>query len=252
MSKKQDTIDILFAECQRKNDYIFTNKDVKSACEKTGFSNPYDVTKIDQSNKLPACLSEKDYFIAHLGKGRHQFVRGINIGYHQFEPVQAHTDKSYKKSLLNEVDKSESNILSLCSNQQILNDFLYEDEVAAPKSYGARRTKCDLHYHIGNTPLTLDKMQMEIDLTMEINHIVTVFEAKNGFHNDFAVYQLFHPFLYYHYLKAEQGIDIKEINCCYLLRNKKKLRLYLYTFSDLAHISSIKLIKSKEYNLVER
>ncbi|MCW3134124.1 MAG: hypothetical protein N2V78_07355 [Methanophagales archaeon] len=46
-----------------------------------------------------------------------------------------------KRRNLNEFDTSESNILSVASNQRIIHDFLYEDIVASPKVYSARRTK---------------------------------------------------------------------------------------------------------------
>ncbi len=250
--KKTKAIEKLFASCQRKGNYVFDNDDVKRAIKQLGFKNPFDVTKIDQSKKLPQAVREEDYFIAHLGKGRHQFVKGIQYGYHQFETPQQQKNWDYRRSLLNEVDSSESNILSLCANQFITHDFLYQDITAKPKVYGGRRTFCTMNYKAGSTALQLERMQMEIDMTMENDGVVTIFEAKNDFHDDFSVYQLFHPFLYYHQLKQKQNIAIKDVNCCYLLREDKKLRVYLYTFADLAQIESIKLLKSCEYRMVER
>lgn len=86
----------------------------------------------------------------HLGGGKHKFVKGINNGFHVFEEIDASKifDWKYRKSILNEFDTSESNILSVASNQRIIHDFLYEDIVASPKVYNARRTKMDISYHI--------------------------------------------------------------------------------------------------------
>ena len=126
----------------------------------------------------------------------------------------------YKKSLLNDFDTSESNILSLGFNQKIIHDFLYDDITASPKVYNARRTKASLDYFIGKQKIETQKLQMEIDLTMELNGVVTIFEGKNNFPKDFAVYQLFNPYLYYQRIKQENQLKIKEINCCYLLRKK--------------------------------
>jgi len=109
---------------------------------------------------------------------------------------------------------------------------------------------------IGRTSVKTTNLQMEIDLTMELNGTVTIFEGKNGFAENFAVYQIFHPFLYYQKLKRENKIAIKNITCCYLLRKKEKensiIKIYNYTFQDKSNMTSIKLLKSKQYNLTQR
>ena len=97
---------------------------------------------------------------------------------------------------------------------------------------------------------------MEIDLTMEYNSIVTVFEGKNGLPENFAVYQLFHPFKYFSNIKKENKLPIRQITACYVLRfrenNSSVLRLYNYTFEDENNICSIKLLKNAQYNLIGR
>ena len=133
---------------------------------------------------------------------------------------------------------------------------MYEDIVANPKVYNARRTKSTIDYFIGKEHIQTKNLQMEIDLTMEYNGLVTVFEGKNKFPKNFAVYQLFAPFLYYQKLKKEKQINISETTCCYLLRNKEKagsvIRIYNYTFEDNRNMRSIKILKSKQYNLIHR
>lgn len=95
---------------------------------------------------------------------------------------------------------------------------------------------------------------MEIDLTMELEGVVTVFEAKNGFPDDFALYQIFHPFKYYSILKREKGLEIKQISCCYVLRKRVRgtsiIRLYKYTFDDEDQMKSLRLLKNAEYTLI--
>lgn len=96
--------------------------------------------------KIPQILLDEDYFILHLGRGRHKFVKGINNGFHSFEDINEDNifDWKYRKSILNEFDTSESNILSVAGNQRIIHDFLYEAIVASPKVYNARRTKMEI------------------------------------------------------------------------------------------------------------
>lgn len=157
---------------------------------------------------------------------------------------------------MNEFDTSESNILSVASNQRILHEFLYSDITASPKVYNARRTKMSLSYLVGSEQIRTTNLQMEIDLTLEHEGIVTVVEGKNGFPPDFAIYQLFHPFLYYWTLRAENALPISAITCCYVLRKRddanSTLRLYLYTFQDPQRMDSIILMKKAQFNLIRR
>jgi len=258
MGTKQKVITELFKICQKKKNFIFDNVLVKQICKEYGFGNPFDVTKLDNTSKFPQILLDKDYFILHLGKGRHKFVKGINNGFHSFEKINKNNifDWKYRKSILNEFDTSESNILSVASNQRIIHDFLYEDIVASPKVYNARRTKMNLFYFVDEEEIQAQNLQMEIDLTMELRGVITIFEGKNGFPENFAIYQLFHPFKYYSILKEEKKLDIKQITCCYVLRKREReksvIRLYNYTFEDKDSMSSIKLLKNAQYNLTKR
>jgi len=258
MGIKQEIITELYRNCKQKNNFIFNNDDVKQLCKKLGFGNPFDVTKLDNTSKFPKILLEENFFILHLGEGKHIFYNEINHGFHKFESVD---DKNifnwkYRKSILNEFDTSESNILSVANNQRIIHDFLYEDIVASPKVYNARRTKMTFSYNICEETIFVKNLQMEIDLTMEYLKQITIFEGKNGFPNDFAVYQLFHPFKYYSKLKEKNKLDINQISCCYVLRNiengKSKIRLYKYIFEDENDMASIKLLKNAQYNLIVR
>jgi hypothetical protein len=255
---KQKVIAEIFKLCEKGKGFVFDNMLVKKVCKKHGFGNPFDVTKLDDTSRFPQILLDKDYFILHLGEGRHEFVKGIKKGFHVFEKIEKKKifDWKYRKSLLNEFDTSESNILSVASNQRIIHDFLYEDIVAGPKVYNARRTKVSISYRVGKEKIIAKNLQMEIDLTMELYRIITIFEGKNGFPEDFAVYQLFHPFKYYSLLKKKNKLDMKMITCCYILRKRDKgtsiLRLYNYTFEDENDMSSIKLLKNAQYNLIKR
>jgi hypothetical protein len=257
-NKKQEVILDIFNACKKEGNLIFDNDLVKQICLKHKFGNPFDATKINSSDDLPDPVKEKDYFIVHLGEGRHKFVKGINVGFCNFEKIKKDNtfDWKYRKSILNEFDTSEANILSIASNQRIIHDFLYEDIVASPKVYHPRRTKMSISYRIGSERIHTENLQMEIDLTMELHGEVTVFEGKNGFPKDFAVYQIFHPFKYYSVLKREKKLDVNSVTCCYVLRKlyggQSVLRLYNYTFEDDEDIRSIKLLKSAQYNLIRR
>ena len=258
MNKKQKVLSEIYRICLKQNDFVFDNDLVKKSCKKHKFGNPFDATKLDSTEKLPKIMLKNDVFIMHIGSGKHKFVKGISKGYHAFEKIDKKNiiQWQYRKSILNEYDTSESNILSVASNQKIIHDFLYQDIVAFPKVYNARRTKTSFDYKVGKEKIEMNNLQMEIDLTMEYAGLVTVFEGKNNFPKDFAIYQIYHPFLYFSKLKKGNKLPIKQISTCYILRkkinNKSILRLYNYTFKNENDISSIKLLKFAEYHLIKR
>lgn len=183
VSKKDATLTELFEICQQQGNFEFDNDLVEQVARKHGFKNKFDATKLDNSTLLPEALRQADYFVLNLGKGRHRFVQGIHNWYHTFEPIHASEvlDWKYRQSILNDFDTSESNILSVASNQRVLHHFLYEDIVASPKVYNARRTKATLTYRVGSYQVVAERVQIEIDLTLEHQGIVTVVEGKMAF-----------------------------------------------------------------------
>ena len=122
-----------------------------------------------------------------------------------FEYIQKSVKWEYKKSLLNQYNDSESNALSIANNQRILHDFLFGKDLEfenidiskRPKTYFPHRTKTTLEYYFENEKIIAKNQQIEIDLTIEFNGTIGIFEAKNGSPNNFNIYQIYHPFLYY-------------------------------------------------------
>jgi len=265
-SKKSQVIEELYKICQLKNEYIFHNDTVKDVCKKIGFGNPFDATKLDNKTKLPEILIQNDLALIHIGSGKHKFVKGIEKVYHNFEPIQKTINWNYKKSILNQYNSSESNILSVANNQRILHHFLFgkdkelddSDILLRPKTYFPHRTKVSLNYSFGDEAmLELTNIQIEIDLTIEFKGNIGVFEAKNGKADSFSIYQLYHPFLYYHIANQQDTLNgkIKEIFGVYVIREKSItgdiLRLWAYTFTNPFDITSIKSIKSVAYKLIQ-
>lgn len=263
LSLKRQVLEEIFNGFQRTGRAVFTNQDVKRVCQRVGFGNPFDATKVDTKDILPDIMRQHGYCIAHLGRGRHWFIQELCHWFHDFEPIskdeQIHW--RYRKSLLNDIDRGEASVLSLAINQHILHDFVYEDVVASPKIYIPGRTKADLNYQVGNTYLQTQGLQMEMDLVLEYQGTVTILEAKSKriFPSDFVVYQLFHPVKFYDMKARQMGIEIGKINACYIVKAvsggrhpRVRLRLYLYEFTDLDRLDSIKLVRKAEYHLIPR
>ncbi|WP_231860241.1 type II restriction enzyme [Helicobacter himalayensis] len=202
-NKKHLVLESLWQHCQKENNFIFHNDLVKEICKKHNFGNPFDVTKLDSIEKLPRIFQANDICVLHLGKGYHQFIKGINKLYHCFESLQDSKKWQYKKSLLNEYNDSESNILSVANNQRILHHFLFGADLEfenlsienRPKTYFPHRTKTTLHYYFDTQEIIAQNQQIEIDLTLEYQGVIGIFEAKNGTPKNFNIYQIYHPFI---------------------------------------------------------
>ena len=73
--------------------------------------------------------------------------------------------------------------------------------------------------------------------------------------DNFAIYQLYCPYLFFKNLIKREKILAKGLNCCYLTRTRHKdtnfsiITLYLYNFKDTLNMSSINLLKKKQYHL---
>ena len=155
--------------------------------------------------------------------------------------------------------------MSVANNQRILHHFLFGkdaefnnvDILKRPKTYFPHRTKTSFAYYFGkDTKLELKNIQIEVDLTIEFQGHIGVFEGKNGIPDSFAVYQIYHPFLYYH--NANKSTELKEkinkISCVYVVRENNnendKIKLWSYTFENPLDITTIKFIKSVAYKLI--
>jgi len=265
-SKKSQVIEQLFKICKEKNNFVFHNDLVKDVSRKVGFGNPFDATKLDSKKILPDILFENDYAIIHLGNGFHKFIKGVDKVYHEFEPIQKQIDWKYKKSLLNQYNTSESNILSVANNQRILHHFLFGkdtefediDIAKRPKTYFPHRTKTSFEYDFGKEgKVECKNIQIEVDLTIEFQGEIGIFECKNGKPDSFSIYQIYHPFLYYYNAnnKTELKGKIKNIYCVYVVREKGKendtIKLWAYTFKNPLDITTIKFIKSASYKLIK-
>lgn len=129
-------------------------------------------------------------------------------------------DWMYAPSLLNNTDTSKSSVISMVFNQRIIQDFLYNDFIASSRTYMSPRSRITYTYKLGNENVSINRLQFEVDATIELDGVITTIECKKGFPKDFSVYQLYYPFLYYYKL-IENAVDL---NCCYLLRGKAKKR----------------------------
>lgn len=260
-NKKAQVLLRLLAWCKMHNTLVFHNDKVKEFAREVGLSNAFDATKLDNLDLVPQPLRDLDLAVIHLGRGSHAFVKGLSQVYHVFEPIVECQEWNYQKSLLNSYNTSESNVLSVANNQRILHDFAFGQDAEfedvdvsrRPKTYFPHRTKKHFQYSVGGH-LVDDLLQIEIDLTIEFQGRVAVFEGKNGRPASFNAFQLYHPFLYYHLANENDqalGGGITEIICVYVIKQLDFILLWAYTFDEPLDPTSIRFMRAKSYHLIQ-
>jgi hypothetical protein len=263
--EKKATLASIYAYLVAKGDktLTFDNQLVK---DMTGdkLSNQFDVTKVDTSAKIPDDLLEKDLFIVHLGGGDHRFVKGIQYGYHKFEPVPESKiyPWEYVPSVLDWTDESEAGVLSLAFNQQIIQHFLFGDRTVPLRIHIPRRTRGNVlnsfRYSIDGAVVDVNNLQIEMDFIVEKNGNLAVGEAKFSskvgfFPEDFAVAQVYLP--YRRLLKLRDQKNWKtSARCMFVVqyrptKDQAAIRIYEYDFVNSDDMATIKMLKNAEYRL---
>ncbi|MDD9802184.1 MAG: hypothetical protein OXU53_06490 [Deltaproteobacteria bacterium] len=252
--KKKQVLADLFAQCRARGTMIFTNEEVSETADRIGFENPYDAVNIDQISQIPDVMRKADFTLIHVGEGAYMFVRGLSTAFHEFEPIPSNCVfmRKYRHGILDELDTSKDDILSVGMNQRILPDFLPDEFAAIPNIYNTRPTKKSLDYTFNETPIQATNLQIEMDMACEYDNCVTIFKGKSVPTPDFPVHQLFHPWLYFTTLRENGEIESKGLGCCYLMHFTQGealvVRLYMYEFGK-KNPASISLKRCAEYRL---
>lgn len=255
-SNKRDAIDKIFEMCFSKDKVSpilkFDNAQVKSVTG-VSFSNQFDATKFDSYNKLPPSLQKNGYFIVHLGKGNHAFVKGQ--GFHKLEKINDVVDWKLGKSYMDSISDSEAQSVSTAFNDKIIHDFLFNNKNEKLLLHTARRSKLSYSMKINGETLKTDKLQIELDGVYENQNTLAAVEVKNLDNGEFEIRQLFSSMKYFKNLK-EIGKLPKSFNVrlVFMVRERKKgnyYKLYEYEFEDEENPNSIDLVKSKQYNIIQ-
>ena len=199
-SYKRDVIATIFNRLR--NEYPksavlqFNNGEVKKVSG-SDFGNQFDATKFDSLILLPKEVRENGFFIVHLGKGNHAFVKGE--GYHKFEKIKTIKEWKSGTSAIDQTSESEAQSASTAFNDKMIHDFLFEDKHKDIKLHTARRAKISYECVINGILIKADKLQIEIDgiYELEENKTIAVVEVKNKEYEDFEIRQLFSTMKYF-------------------------------------------------------
>lgn len=238
----------------------FDNDLVKRISGEEDFSNQFDVTKVDTSKRLPDFFHEHEVFMVHVGGGRHRFVRPIRLGYQPLpQNVGDPVEWAYKPGILNGKDDSEAGVLSLAYNNQVIQDFLFDNPREPVMIHLPRRTRvgtkgASFDYRIGTSTVRAENLQIEMDFLLQSyppTNLIAVAEAKRvedpSDLPDFAITQLFLPFRRLLDLVPERTTE--NVRCAFVVgytdrRGDQCIRLFEFRFNDPGRLDSIEQVKT--------
>ena len=197
----------------------------------------------------------RGYCVLHLGRGRHAFVRALDKMYHALQAPSETKDWKYTPSPLNGIETSEAWQFSFVFNHRLAHDFLWDMQSKNPFLYTQKRTKMTIDFRIGSLELRARGLMVEIDGTICLPTELALFEFKNGIRSDFNVVQLFFPNAYMRYLQTHGRLDKRlNIRLVYAVRalRRRAIDFHEFAFSNHLDMGTIKLVKSRRYNLIEK
>jgi len=253
-SRKQAVILELFSELRRPGEHLdilnFTTDRVRELCREHEFRNPFDATNFDTIERLPTKLQDEGYFIVHLGRGDHAFVRGQ--GYHVLEPIQTTKGWPGAESLVDKLGISEASAISTMYNDRIIHDFLYAGSDADLQVHTARRSNATFSFQVNKQQLHADWVQVEIDGFFEGPNLIVPVNIKNGKRSNFEIRQMFTIMKYLEQFQLDGRIPSRtKSRLLYINRIKASSRddfdIYEYRWKNPSDFNGFEFVKSVRY-----
>ncbi len=207
------------------------------------------MTKFDHKSQLPKLFAENNLSILPISRG--SYVIGefetfcdFNVDDIEVSPIEFPT---FLESLDHRDITSEATAINCAFVSEILHDFTNEDKLLPTVSgrmssslfnFGVNSPKGLFTVNVGNS-------QVEIDGGYEGNTSLNLIEAKNYISDDFLIRQLYYPF------RLWSNKIHKQVRPIFLTYSNGVFHLREYSFSDLSHYNSIKLVKHKKYVVQE-
>ncbi|MBZ2164485.1 type II restriction enzyme [Methanobacterium spitsbergense] len=209
------------------------------------------MAKFDYKNQLPQIFKDNNLSILPISRGKY-VISSFDV-YHNLEEKTKEIDNCVFPSYIESIDfnniKSETQAINCAYITGIISDFL-EDKEIYPTVEG-RMTSGQFDFKILDTKssqifdLEIDNSQIEIDGAYEGLDFLSLFEAKIEYPENFLVRQLYFPF---RTLNDRVSKNIKNI---FLVYSNGIYSLYEYVFENKDCYNSLKLIKQKNYSIID-
>ena len=223
-------------------EFYITARQIKQGTEEEART----MAKFDCTSALPEPFRENNISILPVRNGTYVLSDFI-----LYEPVpeMGEVVRQMPKPYYETVnERSESNVINQLILSKILDDFLDADNLQ--ETFHGRQRTGEFDFTVDTysgekRTVHVDGVQLEIDGGFEDNNIIAIMEAKNVLNDDFIVRQLYYPY------RMWQNEVTKQIRLIFAVYSNEIYALHEYKFTDPDDYSSIELVRSGFYTLVD-
>jgi hypothetical protein len=203
------------------------------------------MTKFDHRSQLPKLFS--DHNLSILPTSRGEYVIGAFETFCDFNADDIEITKINFPTFLESLDyrdiTSEATAINCAFVSKILHDFTEEENLLPTVS--GRMSSSSFDFKINSAKglykVCVGNSQVEIDGGYEGDRSLNLIEAKNYISDDFIVRQLYYPY------KLWCNKISKKVRPIFLTYTNGIFHLREYTFDNVNHYNSIRLVKQKKY-----
>jgi hypothetical protein len=203
---------------------------------------PRLMSKMDRIENLPQVFLDNGLFLLPVSRSKYALVRGE--GYHRPEPIESAVN-IFSTSIPFPISasdvESESVYLEYANSCGLLSKLCKVNNLIP--SFRGRRTTPVFSFRLGDSELTVEHAQIEVDAGFDAPNMLILFEAKINIPSSFSIRQLYYPFRTF-------GHKMPVRNFFFALEpTNKKYHFWEYDFSIPNEFESIKLVQSKSFQI---
>jgi hypothetical protein len=203
------------------------------------------MTKFDHRSQLIKLFTDNGLSILPTSRGG--YIIGAFEVFHDFNQNEIEITRIDFPTFLESLDykdiTSEITALNCAFVTKILHNFTGEDNLFPTVS--GRMSSSSFEFNINSTKglfkINVDNSQVVIDGGYEGDSSLSLIKAKNYLSDDFLVRQLYYPY------KLWCNKVYKRVRPIFLTYTNGIFDLREYTFDDINHYNSLRLIKQKKY-----
>jgi hypothetical protein len=199
--------------------------------------------KQDSRENRPSVFVDRNLFLLPTTNGEYMIVCGE--GYVDIPPI-AGAGENYRSSLTfdlhtSKVGNSEMQHLDFAYASSLIRTFTRDDSLVL--TIRGRKYTPRFNFRVGETELTVESVQTEVDAGYEGRNQVVLVEAKNAATTNTIIRQLFYPF------RQWQEHTSKPVLTLFFQRDENGYSLWQFRFKNPEDYNSIELVRSARFTI---
>jgi len=214
--------------------------------KKTGEKEVRILCKIDSREDLPEVMRESGLFLMPVKNGNYVIVQGegfMDIPDIAGEPEDYPTKLDFKLDT-SVVGNSEMQHLDFAYASSLIRTFM--DDPSLVLTIRGRKYTPAFSYKIGNATLEASSVQTEVDAGYEGREQVVLVEAKNSSTKNTIIRQLYYPYRQWSEHTSKKVVPL------FFEKRGDQYWVWQYEFTNKNDYSSVRLVRSKKYRIVEQ